>query len=168
MLGANEENDEKIPQMNELGDILDVVADVDENIKVKDVVVDNELGGTDVTVWPSFRKAWDAVKRGDFRPGAWLDTDQVELNTVRWCGAYLCGMGNYWSVDNTRVGNASELLASFFSGNLNRARTFLQFVTWNIAGENAVSDLFSIEGTGNQYVVDLCGETNTAYGSPLR
>ncbi len=167
LMGANEEEHEKDAKTNELGDVLDVVADVEEKVKVNDSVVDNELGGTDVTVLPSFRRAWDAVKRGDFRPGAWLNTDQVELNTVRWCGAYLCGMGNYWSVGESSVGNAGELLASFFSGNLTRARTFLQFVTWNVAGENVESELVSIEGTGKQYVVDLSGETNTAYGSPL-
>ncbi len=69
-----------------------------EDVVMRNMVVDNELGGRDVTVLPSWEKIWSGVKKGRFTPSKWLRTGRVILNTVRWSGAYLCAMGGDWSV----------------------------------------------------------------------
>ncbi len=72
---------------------------LNKSIKVQNSVVDNELGGRGVTALPSWKKNWDGLKTGSLTPSVWLQTDGVTLNTVRWGGTFLCGMGQNWSVE---------------------------------------------------------------------
>ncbi len=72
--------------------------DIEDVVMVNNVVVDSELGGREVTVLPSWKKVWGAVKQGRFTPSKWLRTDRVSLSTIRWGCAYLCGMGEHWNV----------------------------------------------------------------------
>ncbi len=163
LLGADAEGAQR---SNDSEDVDDV-DDVDEKVRVNNTVVDNELGGRDVTVLPSLRKIWRAIKRGDFRPSSWLKVDQPELCTIRWCGALLCGMGEQWSIAKLTSAEAPELLASFFSWDLLHARANLQRVTWEISKENGDSELMSIQESSEWGRTDLSGEESTAFGTPL-
>ncbi len=163
LLGADEEGDER----GEDAESADNMEDVEENVKLNNGIVDNELGGRDVTVLPSLHKLWNEIRRGEFRPSSWLVTDQPGLSTVRWCGAFLCGLGNYWSVDKNNWGGADEILAAFFSKEHNEMRETLQNVTWNVGASNDDTEVVSIAELENMDQNDLSGETITAYGTPL-
>ncbi len=43
------------------------VEGIEEKIKVNNTVVDNELGGRDMTVLPSCKQMWDGLKKGHSR-----------------------------------------------------------------------------------------------------
>ncbi len=75
---------------------------IEDVIMVNNMVVDNELGGREVTVLPLSEKRWRGVKEGPFSPSKMLRTDRVILNTVRSDGAYLRGMGADWSAHNKK------------------------------------------------------------------
>ncbi len=166
LLGADEEEDVNVAD----------VADVHHKLKVNNSVVDNELGGIDTTVWPSRRKIWKALKQGDFWPSRWLKTYHARLSTVRWCGALLCGMGEYWTINKKHFRHhfrhysisEVEVLSSFFSSSLADVRSILQFVTWNIGGQNtSFSELFSIGRLSKTYFTDLKEDMSTAYDTDI-
>ena len=139
--------------------------EVESRVMVNNTVVDNELGGREVTVLPSWEKMRDGLKNGSFRPITWLQTDRVILNTVRWSGAFLCGMGEYWSIDETCVGKGAEELETFFSREMKGVLRILQFVEWDINEEDAERDFLSIQGIEGDGGVELSDEMSTAYGT---
>ncbi len=139
--------------------------DIEENIEVNNAVIDNELGGREVTVVPSLEKMCDGLKRGSFTPSRWLQTDRVMLSTVRWCGAYLCGIGEQWSVEESVSRKGSELLEKFFSGEMFAMFRILQSVEWNIELENGDHELMSIHELASYGLAELSGEMTTAYGT---
>ena len=107
---------------------------------------------------------WNGLRRGEFSPSKWLEADLGELCTVRWCGAYLCGLGGDWSVDYP----ARKRLELFFSVKMYNARRALQKVTWRKSEENENSEVISVKWFGNEFNrVDLSAETTTAYGSRI-
>ncbi len=57
--------------------------DVEETVKVNNMVIDNELGGKEVTALPSRKKMWNGFKKGSFEPSRCLETYHVMLSTVR-------------------------------------------------------------------------------------
>ncbi len=57
----------------------------------------------------------DGLKKGSFEPSAWLRTDRVMMNTLRWCGAFLCGFGEHWGINEYGEREDAELLETFFS-----------------------------------------------------
>ncbi len=144
---------------------------IEKKIMVNNMVVDNELGGREVTVLPSWEKIRNGIKEGRFTPGKWLRTDRVILNTVRWGGAYLCGVGEDWSVGGfgfrTRK-ESSDVSKSFFSRDMHYVRRLLQEVEWNMSMENEGSEFLTIYYLGSDDIVDLTGEMSTAYGSRLK
>ncbi len=143
---------------------------IEDKIMVNNMVVDNELGGREVTVLPSLEKIWGEVKKGRFTPSTWLRTDRVILNTVRWGGAYLCGMGRGWSVDPYHDyirRQSGEVLESFFSKEMYRLRSILQKVEWDMNMENDGREFLAINATGSSDIVQLTGEMSTAYGNRL-
>ena len=118
-------------------------AGVFENrVRVNDTVVDNELGGKEVTVWPSWKKMRKGLKSSEFSARKWLEADWAELCTVRWCAAYLCGLGGDWSVHPNEPKKRLEL---FFSDEMENARGVLQSVTWNRGEENENSEVISVK-----------------------
>ncbi len=88
---------------------------VEENIKVNNTVVDDELGRRQVTVLPSWKKVWNGLMKGAVTPSRWLQTDRVMLNTVRWSSAYSCAMGEHWNVGLLEYRDDADLLEKFFS-----------------------------------------------------
>ena len=87
-----------------------------------------------------------------------------ELCAVRWCGAYLCGLGKDWSVGN----RARKRLELFFSGEMYSARGVLQWVTWKESEENENHEVISVKWLGDELTaLDLSGETTTAYASRI-
>ncbi len=50
------------------------------------------------------------MKTGSLTPSRWLQTSGVTLNTVRWSGTFLCGVGQYWSVEEYRTNRGAEIL----------------------------------------------------------
>ena len=143
----------------------DEVEDVEERVRVNNTVVDNELGGRDVTVLPSWKRVWNGMKEGEFAPHKWLVTDQAKLSTVRWSGAYLCGMGEDWGAQIAR--HSMNNLATFFSHDMRRTREFLQKVTWNIE-ENDGIETISVSTLGDEDIrTNLSGEMETAYGGEI-
>ena len=142
---------------------------IEDVIMVNNTVVDNELGGREVTVLPSWEKIWSGLKRGRFTPSEWLWTDRAILNTVRWSGAYLCGMGADWSAHvkdyayDFRAG--TEILESFFSREMGGMRCILQRVEWEMEGENGEREFLSIHRLGGDGRVDLTEAMSSAYGN---
>ncbi len=120
--------------------------DIEGKIKVNNSVIDNELGGRKVMVLPAWEKIWNELKKGSVAPRRWLNTDRVMLNTVRWSGAYLCGMREHWSDQRYKSRNGGEILDKFFSTEMERIRRILQYVEWNIGGIKGGRDLLSIRG----------------------
>ncbi len=118
--------------------------DIEGKIKVNNTVIDNEIGGREVTVLPSLKKMWDGLKKGSLRPSKWLHTDRVMLSTVRWCGSYLCGMGEQWSLGEDVNRKDSEILEKFFSRDMFSMRDSLQSAEWNIDMGNGCPELMSI------------------------
>ncbi len=140
--------------------------DIEGTIEANNTVIDNELGGREVTVLPSWKKMWNGLKKGSFEPSVWLRTDQPMLNTVRWSGAFLCGMGEYWGINEDAIRGDAELLEKFFSNEIFSLREVLQFVEWKIEVENCSREILSISGLGDEFEgVDLTGEMCTAYGT---
>ncbi len=143
--------------------------DIEDAVMVNNIVVDNELGGRDVTVIPSFEKIWKGLKKGEFKPSKWLRTDRVILNTVRWSGAYLCGMGADWSAHTKDFPfdfrDGAEILKSFFSREMEDMRRILQQVEWDMKIGNDSSDFLSIYRLGRTGEVELTGEMSTAFGN---
>ncbi len=150
--------------------------EVDENniediVMVNNMVVDKELGGREVTVLPSWEKMRSGVKQGKFTPSYWLRTDRVVLNTIRWGGAYLCGMGERWSVHSLdNHGGRSdkeygEILSAFFSKEMEAVIGILQRVEWDTNGENDVQGFLSIHRLRRDPSVELTGEMSSAYGN---
>ena len=134
-----------------------------DKVRVNNAVVDNELGGTAVTVLPSWRKMWNDLKKGEFKPTKWLEADLVALCTVRWCAAYLCGIGEKW---NVCVYVPREKLDLFFSAEMRDALRELQRVTWNTREDNESYEVVSVEWLSDDLnYVNLTGEATTAYGS---
>ncbi len=87
------------------------------------------------------------------------------LNTVRWSGAYLCGMGEHWSVDEFASRKGAELLEAFFSWEMIDVRSILQCVEWKIEVENGYFELLSINQDDVYRQTKLTGEMSTAYGT---
>ncbi len=148
--------------------------DLEDVVMVNNMVVDNELGGREVTVSPSWEKIWRGVKEGRFTPSKWLRTDRAILNTVRWGGAYLCGMGEGWSVDRWAILPAKEIgeiLETFFSREMENVLNILQRVEWDMNVENNGRELFSVypantdDSDDDDDVVLLTGEMSAAYGN---
>ncbi len=163
-----EEGTESITYSNSSRRMGDDENDIEDQIMVNNIVVDNELGGRDVTVLPSWKKMWSGLKKGRFTPSKWLRTDRAILNTVRWGGAYLCGMGKGWSIltGGTHASERSgELLESFFSREMDNLRLILQRVEWNLNVMNESPDFLSIHRRGELDIVELSGEMVTAYGN---
>ncbi len=180
--GINRENGKAVADADSNGDegsqsvegsveSRDSEHEVEDKVMVNNMVVDNELGGTEVTVLPSWKKIWSGVKKGSFTPSKWLKTDRVILNTVRWGGAYLCGMGKYWSAEpysDVLRSECGEILESFFSRELENVRSMLQFVEWDMNMENDGHEFLSIhkldDDDDDDDIVELTGEMSTAYG----
>ncbi len=139
--------------------------DLEEKIRVNNTVVDNELGGRELTVFPSLGKMCKGLKEGSLVPSKWLKTDRVMLNTVRWSGAYLCGMGERWSVGKDIFREKVTMLEKFFSWEMRVLRRILQCVEWNIELENDGHELVSIQGIAGYGQAELTGEMSTAYGT---
>ncbi len=139
---------------------------IQEKIKVNNTVIDNELGGREVTVSPSWKKMWGGMKKYSFTPSSWLQTDRVMLSTVRWSGAFLCGMGGHWGVNEYSHRGQAEILETFFSREMELLRDPLQLVEWNIESENGSCEILSIDGLNKQDgYVELAGEMSMAYGT---
>ena len=144
--------------------------DMHENqVRVNNSVVDNEIGGTAVTVRPAWKKMWDGLKKGEFKPTKWLQADFTGLCTVRWCAAYLCGIGRKWNVG---VYEAREQLEHFFSGEMSDALRVLQRVTWNASennhNDNENSGVICVKWLGDELdCVELSGEATTAFGNRI-
>ena len=139
---------------------------IQDVIMVNNMVVDNELGGREVTVLPSWKKVWSGVERGRFTPSKWLQTDRVILSMVRWGGAYLCAMSDGWSVDpfGTDSGKqCGEILEKFFSEE--GMRRILQHVEWGVDVENGGREYFGIHRFGDEDIVELTDEMITPYGT---
>ncbi len=142
---------------------------IEDAIMVNNMVVDNELGGREVTVLPSWEKIWRGVKEGPFSPSKMLRTDRVILNTIRWGGAYLCGMGEDWSAQKRKLhakwGDGGEILQLFFSREMDHLRGSLSAVEWDMNVENddpKFISTFAITLPSGR--VDLAAEPITAYG----
>ena len=113
---------------------------IESVLKVNNSVVDNELGGTDVTVKILWAKVGSDLRRGRFRPSDWLKTNDVWLATVRWCAAWLCSMGRDWC-----TGVNSEILKKFFSEDWSILFTYLDCTTWKIEDqEKKIETTYSI------------------------
>ena len=167
LLGEDDERNDQSEDRSNSDDVRDVnrVEMVENRVRLNNTVIDNELGGTDVTVLPSWKKMWDGLKRGEFNPRKWLEADLAALCTFRWCGAYLCGIGYDWGVPTSEARKELEL---FFSHETSDARGTLQCVTWGRAKENENSEVVSVKWLGDRWNhVDLRGETTTAYGSGI-
>ncbi len=144
------------------------VSDTEDVVMVNNMVVENEVGVREVTVLPSWEKIWSGLKQGRFTPSKWLRTDRAILNTVRWGGAYLCGMGEGWSVGGFSVGAGNEsgkILESFFSKEMETVRNILLHVEWDMTVENDSRQFFRIHRFGDDDIVELTGEMSTAYGN---
>ena len=109
---------------------------------------------------------WAGLRKGEFNPIKWLKVDLTVLSTVRWCGAYLCGMGEDWSM--TADDYQRKRLELFFSNKLYWSRFALQHVTWNYNEENENFEIVSIKRFGNHMnQVDLSGEATTSFGAGI-
>ncbi len=142
--------------------------EIEKIVMVNNMVVDNELGGAEVTVLPSLEKIWSGLKNGAFTPSKWLWTDRVILNTVRWGGAYLCGMGKEWGVSTLGYlpdRECHHILETFFSEEMKNMRNILQDVEWNMKVKNQGSEFFRIGQSDDDQAVPLTGEMTTAYGN---
>lgn len=163
-----------LQEMNELGGDSGrtndgIVRDMEKKIKVNNTIVDNELGGTDVTISPSLEKMLNGLKKWEFKPSKWLKTDQAKLSTVRWCGAYLCGMGEHWNVQELVVGSAAKTLGTLFSSEMTDFRWILKQVTWNLSEKKGGVELLSIVELGDESGnANLKSDTETAYGCEIR
>ncbi len=152
---------------------------IDEVLQVNHNVVDNELGGTDVTVKLSLRRIWASLKRGRLAPSEWLVTDDVWLSTVRWCGAFLCSLGMDWNCD---VDTAT--LMTFFDDEFRDVLAFLDSTTWDIneddgsehidekedlgAEKNKQTTTYSIHEMYNSSGLDISEIGRAAYDTPIR
>ncbi len=87
------------------------------------------------------------------------------LNTVRWSGAFFCGMGEHWSVRKYAFREDGEALGEFFSVEMEKMRRILQYVEWNISVVKGDRDLFSIRVPEEYGHAQLTGELCTAYGT---
>ena len=164
--GADEERSEQSEGESSgcEGSDQNVAGVVENEARVNNTVVNNELGGKDVTVWPSWRKMWNGLEREEFSPSKWLEADLAELCTVRWCGAYLCELGKDCSV----VYRPRKGLELFFSEEMYDTRLVLQRVTWKNSEENENSEVVSMAWLDNESNrVELSAETTTAYGSRI-
>ncbi len=56
---------------------------IEETIQVNNMVVDNELGGSEVTVLLSLKNNWNGLRKRAFEPIRCLQTARVMLNTLR-------------------------------------------------------------------------------------
>ncbi len=139
---------------------------IENKVMLNNIVIDNELGGREVTVFPAWDKMWDGFKKRSFWPSTWLSTDRVMLNTIRWSGAFLCGMGENWSIEENGSRDGGEILDAFFSRKMYHMRDILRLVEWNIEEGNGGREILSIEGLGDgNGRVRLSGEMSTAYGT---
>ncbi len=142
---------------------------IEDIIMVNNMVVDNELGGKEVTVLPSWKKILRGLKQGKFTPSKWLQTDQVILSTVRWGGAYLCSMGEGWSAHKShsryRYGGDAETMESFFSSEMCHIRKLLQHVEWNMYTGNDRHEYIRILPLSRQDTLERTREFSTAYGN---
>ena len=161
--GRNAENSDYSSSTDD--DNIELSWNIEEKIKVNNMVVDNELGGREVTVLPSWKKMWGGLKKGSFRPSSWLLTDRAMLNTVRWSGSFLCGMGEHWGVEGYVERENAEILAKFFSDEMFVLRDILQWVEWNIDMENGGHEHISISEFPGYRRGKLTGEMSTAYGT---
>ncbi len=112
----------------------DKAEDIGRVLMLNNSVVDNEFGGTDVTVKFTWKSIWNSLKRGRWAPNEWLRSDHVWLSTVRWCGAFLCSMGMDWSCQVN-----ADTLKRFFSSELRDTLFFLDCTTWNIEEDESVA-----------------------------
>ncbi len=164
---AGEEDIESSLDTYLINEYHDEDEDIEDKIKVNNTVIDNELGGRDVTVLPSWVDMWGGLKKGSLAPSKWLYTDRVMLNTVRWCGSYLCGMGEHWSIGKDVGRKDSEILEKFFSRDMFGMRESLQWVEWNIDKENGDPEVMSIYQLDARELCELDGEMCTAYGTGI-
>ncbi len=165
---GTDEEDIKPPEYEPMNNERDD-ENIEDIIEVNNMVVDNELGGREITVRPSWKKIWNGLRKGSLTPSRWLRTDRVMLNTVRWCGAYLCGMGDHWGGENFTEGSG-EILEKFFSDEMCLMRRVLQFVEWNIELKNnghRIMNIYELASQGPTYLAELSGEMSTAYGTGL-
>ena len=145
----------------------EVEGTVDRQVMANNTVIDNELGGTDITVKVLWGKMWKGLKRGEFRPSEWLGTDQGRLCTVRWCSAFLCGVGGDWTVGYVWYnGDAMDGLKTFFSHDLRRSRQVLNKVTWNFSNDDCNCEIFNI-GELTKEQSDTMSRAGDSSDSPL-
>ncbi len=114
---------------------------------------------------PSWKKMWDGLKEGSVTPSSWLQTDRVMLNSLRWSGAFLCGICEHWSTGKYVSQNDGEAMRQFFSPEMERMRRILQYVKWNVSEVKGSRDLVSIRVLGADGHAQLSGELCTAYGT---
>ncbi len=144
----------------------DMEKDIEDVIKVNNTVIDNELWGREVAVLMSWQKIKNGLKNRRFKPSRWFRTYPVMLNTVQWCGAFLCGtLGEQWSVHEDADTNDGEMLKTFFSRDMADMLDILQSVEWNIDMGNGSPEPVSIDRLDTVGQTDLTGEMCTAYGS---
>ncbi len=147
------------------GNLVDDEGDIEEKIQVNNAVVDNELGGREVTVLPSWKKMWGGLKKRSLTPSRWLKTDRIMLNTVHWCAAYLCRMGERWGIQAYSSRADAEMLEKFFSSEMFPMLSILQCVEWDIDDEKDGHEFMSIRRHDVNRLAELTGEMSTAYGT---
>ncbi len=111
---------------------------------------------------------WKRLRKGSLTPNKWLHIDQVMLNTVRWCGAYLCGMGEQWGGGKFIWAGMGEILETFFSRKMFLLRDVLQLVEWKIDVKNECHvsmNIYELASHGPTFYSELTGAMSTAYGT---
>ncbi len=109
---------------------------------VNNTVVDNELGGTDISVQVEWRKLKESLMCGKWNPSEWMTTADAELCTVRWGGAYLCALGKDWLGKSPYAANSEKL--STFLRVADFRLTALRFVTFNVGEGEADENINSL------------------------
>lgn len=71
-----------------------MLANFDKILILNNSTVENELGGTDLTVSFSCPKVDLKIS-----PSKWLRTEDAELVITRWAGAFLSSFGEFWGAD---------------------------------------------------------------------
>ncbi len=162
MRAMKEPSDDGEGSVCAIGNTDDINSYISERLMVNNSVVDNELAGTDVTVKVSWRKLLEGVKNWQFDPSAWLISEHALLSTVRWGGAFLCGLGDDWCGGKDYIGLGTETLSCFFSSDYHIALRTLQNVTINVYEEESDhegEDEKDVEEKGGEEEVNIENET---------
>lgn len=105
----------------------EVLEKMDCMLKVNNEVVDNEFGGTGLSISLNWSKI------GLRRPSEWLKTGEVELCSVRWCAAFLSEFGGSWAHTDSLYRCQMEMMEDLFSS-CSRSIRALDLVTFPVKG----------------------------------